>query len=140
MCDNKNNIKLKSVVNAFENLTDFVKNNPDLSSKIQDTWLENKRLSVQIKELEFQNNRTLSEITKKYELMKDILILVFGERQKALNSHYVILEKALSSDDRELVIASLKGISSIVTQNPLESFSEFSEIWDNKDETLYLDF
>ncbi len=139
MCDNKNNIK-KTAISCIKNTIDFFKNNPDFISKVQDAWLENKRLSAQIKELEFQNNRTLSEITKKYELMKDILILVFGERQKALNSHYVILEKALSSDDRELVIASLKGISSIVTQNPLESFSEFSEIWDNKDETLYLDF
>ena len=43
-------------------------------------------------------------------------------------------------DDRELIIVSLKGISSIVSQNPLESFAEFTKALDNEDEVLNLDF
>jgi len=46
----------------------------------------------------------------------------------------------LQTNDRELIIASLRGISSIIEKNPLESFHEFVKVLDNKDETLLLDF
>jgi hypothetical protein len=79
-------------------------------------------------------------MTMRYQLCRDVLSRVFSERQTALNAHYATLDKALGTNDRELIIASLKGISSIVETNPLESFKDFTKVLDNKDETLYLDF
>ena len=97
-------------------------------------------MSFQLKALEKQNDKEIRLMTMKYEQTREILQMVFGERQTALNAHYAALDDALKSDDREIILASLRGISSIVSQNPLESFSEFCKVWDNKDETLYLDF
>ena len=71
---------------------------------------------------------------------RDVLTQIFAERSTALMAHYKTLDQALVSDDRELIIASLKGISSIVSQNPLESFAEFTKALDNDDEVLNLDF
>ena len=82
----------------------------------------------------------IAEMTMRYQLCRDVLSQVFSERQTALNAHYATLDKALGANDRELIIASLKGISSIVETNPLESFKEFTKVLDNKEETLYLDF
>ena len=71
---------------------------------------------------------------------KEVIQGTFGQREKGLQAHYQVLERALESNDREMIVASLKGISSIVVTNPLESFSNFIEAWNNKDKPLELDF
>lgn len=141
MSDNTKKNTLKKVYNVVSTKLDVIlQENPDILNKIQETWTEHKRMSCHLKALEKQNDKEIRLMTMKYEQTREILQLVFGERQTALNAHYAALDDALKSDDREIILASLRGISSIVSQNPLESFSEFCKIWDNKDETLYLDF
>ena len=112
----------------------------ELANKVFEAWNMNSQCQKEIKELEIKSKARIDEITLKYQHCREILSMVFGERQTALNAHYATLDKALQNDDRELIIASLKGISSIVEKNPLESFKAFSRVFDNKDETLYLDF
>ena len=112
----------------------------DLANKCVDIWNMNSQCRNEIKKLEMQSKERIAEMTMRYQLCRDVLSQVFSERQTALNAHYATLDKALGANDRELIIASLKGISSIVKTNPLESFKEFTKVLDNKDETLYLDF
>lgn len=112
----------------------------DLADKCVDIWEMNSQCLNEIKKLEIQSKERIAEMTMRYQLCRDVLSQVFSERQTALNAHYATLDKALGANDRELIIASLKGISSIVETNPLESFKEFTKVLDNKDETLYLDF
>jgi len=112
----------------------------DLANKCVDIWNMNSQCSNEIKKLEIQSKERIAEMTMRYQLCRDVLSRVFSERQTALNAHYATLDKALGTNDRELIIASLKGISSIVETNPLESFKDFTKVLDNKDETLYLDF
>lgn len=135
---------LKSLINKGSNtavkVVDFVKEHPEFVSSIQSIWIENKRAAVQLEYIKSKNEIDILNIAKKYELMRDALVVLFGERQTALNAHYATLDQALNTNDREIILESLRGISTIVAQNPLESFSEFSKIWNDKDETLYLDF
>lgn len=128
------------VINGLCSLKDCVKNNPEFVNRATEIWNENNRLSKQIKILEVQNEAQMIKITEKYKLYRDILTAIFSERQIALAAHYRTLDNALENGDREVIIASLKGISSIVTQNPLESLAEFSKVLDNDNETLLLDF
>lgn len=118
----------------------FLQNNPDIINKATSFWKENRQLSQEIKKLELTSNLQIQKITQRYELCRDTLNVVFAERGTALMAHYKTLDKALESDDRELIIASLNGISNIVAQNPLESFFEFTKVLDNVDEVLTLDF
>lgn len=136
---NDNQMK-KALIKVATNLNDFIKENPNFINDTKSFWIENKRLNNQLKLIESHNNREIYRISEKYETVKQTLQFIFGERQTALNAHYAVLDKAIKSDDRELIIKSLQGISSIVSQHPLENFSEFRQIWDNTDETLYLDF
>lgn len=112
----------------------------DLAHKALDVWQMNSQCRNEIRILEVQSKEKIAEMTQRYQLCRDVLSAVFSERQTALNAHYATLDKALQSDDKELIIASLRGISSIVEKNPLESFKEFTKVLDNQDETLYLDF
>ena len=120
-------------------LSAYVRNNPEIVNRAADIWAENNRLSKEIKKLELQSAVQIQKITQRYELCRDVT-QIFAERSTALMAHYKTLDQALVSDDRELIIASLKGISSIVSQNPLESFAEFTKALDNDDEVLNLDF
>lgn len=63
----------------------------------------------------------------------------FGERDKALTKHYDLLDKAVASNDRDLILASLQGISSVVTKSPLDDFEKFVELYNDPTQEL-LDF
>lgn len=125
---------------TLNQLSSQLSQHKELASKYMDIWQMNSQCKAEIRKLELQNSMMVKEMTERYQLCRDVLSNVFAERQTALNAHYATLDKALKSDDKELIIASLRGISSIVEKNPLESFKEFAKVLDNKDETLYLDF
>ena len=126
--------------NTVKELSSALSTHKDLADKAVEVWRMNAQCQNDIKKLEVYSQIRIHEITAKYQLCRDVLSNIFAERQTALNAHYATLDQAMQSDDRELIIASLKGISSIVEKNPLESFKEFSRVFDNKDETLCLDF
>lgn len=134
--------KKESIQNALtvQQFSKALSEHKDLANKLVDIWNMNSQCSNEIKKLEIQSKERIAEMTMRYQLCRDVLSRVFSERQTALNAHYATLDKALGTNDRELIIASLKGISSIVETNPLESFKDFTKVLDNKDETLYLDF
>lgn len=135
--DNKIILKGAGTIREF---SQALEKHKDLANKALEVWSMNTQCQKEIRKLEVQSQVMIHEMTERYQLCRDILSNVFAERQTALNAHYITLDKAMQSDDRELIISSLKGISSIVEKNPLESFKEFSRVFDNKDETLYLDF
>lgn len=84
----------------------------------------------------------LAQITTKFEFCKSALDHVFYDRHSALSAHYCVLEDAMKSNDRELIINALKGISSIVVTSPLSDFKEIVNNWDgySKKKPLELDF
>ncbi len=131
---------LENGLMTINQLSSALSEHKALADKAFEVWQMNSQCRNQIKLLELQSKERIAEMTQRYQLCRDVLSAVFSERQTALNAHYATLDKALQSDDKELIIASLEGISSIVEKNPLESFKEFSKVLDNKDETLYLDF
>lgn len=51
-----------------------------------------------------------------------------------------VLDKALKSNDRELIIGALQGISSIVVKNPLEDIAKLAFALQNPKQRLELDF
>lgn len=80
----------------------------------------------------------LANISARFQLQQTALEHIFGQRQQGLNAHFETLNRALNSDDREEILASLRGISSIVTSSPLQDFEKFSEAWESNN--LVLDF
>ena len=68
------------------------------------------------------------------------MLHIFGEREQALNKHYAVLDNAMQTGDREMVIVALQGISSIVVSNPLEQFTEMVKALEDPKAVLELDF
>lgn len=81
----------------------------------------------------------LARTVAKFKTAQDFMEKTFGERDKALTRHYDLLDKAVASGDRDMILASLQGISSIVTKSPLDDFDKFVELYNDASQPL-LDF
>ena len=136
-------LAIKETSNALEKHKDIANKIVDFGSNMGNSLIDiykmNAEYNADIKKLEIQSRERIAEMTMRYQLCRDALTALFAERQTGLNAHYATLDRALQTNDRELIIASLRGISSIIEKNPLESFHEFVKVLDNKDETLLLD-
>ena len=67
----------------------------------------------------------------KFKQNQDIIEKVFGERDKALSKYYEVLDKALASNDRQMLLASMEQISKVVTTSPLAEIERLSKIYDD---------
>ena len=106
----------------------------------QSAWAENARMTKELEKIKEINNYRIIEMTERYALMRDTLSAIFGERFQALSAHYKVLEKGLESDNMELILGAIRGISCIVSTNPLENFQSFREALSNPNKPLELDF
>lgn len=81
----------------------------------------------------------MAKTIAKFKTAQAFMEGTFGERDKALTKHYELLDKAVATNDRDLILASLQGISSIVTKSPLDDFQKFVELYNDTSQQL-LDF
>lgn len=91
------------------------------------------------KQIRMMTDVQMANITAKYKSFELLLNKVFGEREKALDVHYRTLDKAIESNDRELIVAAIQGISSIVTKTPLEDLERLAQLYNDSSAPL-LDF
>lgn len=120
----------KSQINAALAVGNMAK---DTIGKVADVWNTSKMVERDIAAINAKSNKDLAEIAAKYNFCQSALMAVFSERGTALKTHYDILDKALQSNDRELIIESLRNVSSIVATKPLEDFNTFLNAWNNPD-------
>ena len=50
----------------------------------------------------------------KFKQNQEIIEKIFGERDKALSKYYEVLDKALASNDRQMLLASMEQISNVL--------------------------
>lgn len=111
-----------------------------LAKQAGEVWAMNKQYAKEINSLKESNRFELEKISKKYELARTTLELIFSERTNALSECYNTLEQALKNNDREIIIETLRSISKIVSDNPLEKFELLTKALDDPNKTLMLDF
>lgn len=81
----------------------------------------------------------LNKIAAKYKSCELFLNKTFSERGQALEAFYKILDNAIENNDRESLIAAMRGMSDIVTSSPLQDFEKFAELYNDTSKPL-LDF
>ena len=91
------------------------------------------------RQIQMMTDVQIELITAKYKSFELLLNKVFGEREKALGVYYKSLDKAIQSNDRELIASSIVGISGIVTKTPLEDLERLAHLYNDTSAPL-LDF
>lgn len=108
--------------------------------KVADVWRYSKMVEQNIAQIQGATAIELAKISAKFQNQQTALMGIFGQRQQGLSGQFEVLEKAMKENDRELIIESLRGISTIVTSSPLEDFEKLAQAWEDKSKPLELDF
>ena len=108
--------------------------------KIADVWKYSKVVEQNIAQIQGATTIELAKISAKFQNQQTALMGIFGQRQQGLSSQFDVLEKAMRENDRELIIESLRGISTSVTSSPLEDFEKLAKAWEDSTKPLELDF
>lgn len=108
--------------------------------KALDVWRYSKMVEQNIAQIQGATAIELAKISAKFQNQQTALMGIFGQRQQGLSGQFEVLEKAMKENDRELIIESLRGISTIVTSSPLEDFEKLAQAWEDKSKPLELDF
>ncbi len=111
----------------------------DLASQVTDVYAESQRLNAQVKMTEQWSQVEMAKTAAKFYATKELIERTFGERHEALSAHYRALDHALACGDRDLIVAAMHQISTIVTSSPLADFQTFVARFNDKSQPL-LDF
>ncbi len=114
----------------------------DLAKQALDVYNTSLMVEQNIAAIRASSEVQLAQIASKYEFCRSTLEHVFKDRHSGLAAHYCVLDNAMKSNDREMVLAALRGISSIVVSSPLSDFKDVVNNWDSysKEKPLELDF
>lgn len=104
-------------------------------NNVADVWKTSKIIEQNIAEINSKTTVELARIAADYNKFQASLNHIFSDRHMALNKTYSLLDQALASNDRELIIHSLRAMSDIVTSRPFEDFDKFMDNWDDEDNT-----
>ena len=111
----------------------------DTAQNIANLYTQCQAFIARTEQVKAWSNVQMANTIAKYKVCQQFLESTFGERNGALQRHYALMDKAMESRDHELILASLQGISSIVTKSPLDELEKFAELFNNPDVPL-LDF
>lgn len=112
-----------------------------LAHKMVDAYMESKRINANTKALQAVTSAQLRAMAMRYQAYHETLTAVFGERQQALAVYYKALDKALESNDREMILGALQGVSAIVTKSPLQEIANIvKQLEGPSNQPLQLDF
>ena len=131
--------KLQQNIESISGMVDSIGNTLDQAANIANMYRECVLAEERTKQVQAWGQVEMARTVAKFKTAQDFLEKTFGERDKALSKHYDLLDNAINSNDREMILAALHGISSIVTKSPLDDFEKFVELYNDTSQPL-LDF
>lgn len=130
---------LQEVGQSLSDLVHSSERTLDAAQNIAGMFTECMLAQERTKQMQEWGKVEMAKTIAKFKTAQTFMEGTFGERDKALTKHYELLDKAVASNDRDLILASLHGISSIVAKSPLEDFQKFVELYNDTSQQL-LDF
>lgn len=109
----------------------------DVAQNVAGLYKDCMAIESQTKKVKTWGDVEITKTIAKFKSTQDFLQKSFGERDKALTKHYDLLDKAVATNDRDLILAALKGISSIVTKSPLDDFDKFVAMYNDTTQPLF---
>lgn len=132
-------INVTQITETLDKGTVFIQDTLPVVERILDMRRECELARLHTECVKFENQAQIVRIIAKFHSNKDAMEKVFGERERSLGKFYEVMDKALESGDRELLLQAMQQISKIVTSSPLEAIERMSRNYDDDSQTL-LDF
>lgn len=144
----KDTVQDDKMVARIDSMSNLAKQTTQLASqlnlsgmvdRVADMYAECKRIEAQTELVKAWSQAEIVKTVAKYKSCQEFMFHTFGERDKALTKHYDLLDKAIISNDKDLIIAALQGIGGIVTKSPLQDIEQFARLFEDTSQPL-LDF
>lgn len=126
----------RDMMECISNVTSTVVNG---ARDIANFYTQCTAMKERTKQIEMMTNLELAKITAQYQATELFLTETFRERGKALQKNYDVIDYAIKSNDREMIIDALQEISGIVTTSPLRDLEKFAKEYNDTSKQL-LDF
>lgn len=126
-------------VNSISDMATSIGRSMDQAANLANLYKECVLAEERTKQIEAWGQVEIARTVAKFKTAQDFMEKTFGERDRALTKFYDRLDDAVATGDREMILASLHGISSIVTKSPLDDFEKFIELYNDTSQPL-LDF
>lgn len=111
----------------------------DVANRVADVYAESQRLNAQVEMAREWSKVQVAKTAAKFYATKEIIERTFGERHEALSAHYRALDHAIEVGDRNLIVAAMHQIGTIVTSSPLADIQAFTARFEDTSMPL-LDF
>ena len=131
--------QLRQNAESISDMADSIGRTLDSANNIANLYKECVLAEEKTKQVQAWGQVEIAKTVAKFKTAQDFMEKTFGERDKALTKHYDLLDDAVKTNDREMILAALHGISSIVTKSPLDDFDKFGELYNDTSQPL-LDF
>ena len=131
--------RCEGLLGQVQDISDQMLAVSDAAQNIANLYTQCQAFKARTEQVKAWSNVQMANTIAKYKVCQQFLESTFGERNEALQKHYELMDKAMESGDRELILASMQGISNIVTKSPLDELEQFAKVFNNPDLPL-LDF
>jgi hypothetical protein len=73
----------------------------------------------------------IAEVTRRFELYQSVFDNIFAERKDAVDKHFELVERGIATNNKELIVHGLQGISTIVASSPFANIQELSKLMES---------
>lgn len=73
----------------------------------------------------------IAEVTRRYDLYQSVFNQVFAERRDAVDRYFEIVERGITTNNKELIINGLQGVSGIVASSPFANIQELAKMMES---------
>jgi hypothetical protein len=92
---------------------------------------EEQQTQRDLAEIEAKRDLLIAEVTRRYELYQSVFDNIFAERKGAVDKHFELVERGIATNNKELIVHGLEGISIIVANSPFANIQELSKLMES---------
>jgi len=73
----------------------------------------------------------IAEVTRRYDLYQSVFNQVFAGRRDAVDRYFELVERGITTNNKELIVNGLQGVSGIVSTSPFANIQELAKMMES---------
>ena len=100
-------------------------------NNLVEAFREERQTQRELAEIDARRQVLITEISQRYGLYQDIFDKIFAERKGAVDKQFELVERGIQTNNKELIVHGLQGISSIVSSSPFANVQELAKLMES---------
>ena len=100
-------------------------------SSLVEAFREGQQTRREVAEIGARRDVLIAEITRHYDLYQGLFEKIFAERKDAVDRYFEIVERGIKTDNKDLIVSGLQGVSAIVSSSPFANVQELAKLMES---------